>query len=131
VSEAVLDASALIAYLFDEPGAGTVSDALLSGAIMSTVNFSEVLSKLVDRGVSVDRSISDLRQSGILDLLEIADFTASLAKEAALLREYTRDMGLSLGDRACLALARLRRVPALTADSLWAKVPGAVVRLIR
>ena len=131
MNKVVFDASALLAYLFDEPGAGMVSDALFSGASMSTVNLSEVLSKLVDRGVSVDRSLSDLREAGILDLLEIVDFTASLAREAARLREHTRDLGLSLGDRSCLALGILRRVPVFTADSLWAKVPGVVVRLIR
>lgn len=131
MSEVVLDASAFLAYLFDEPGADVVSEALIAGAVMTTVNFSEVLSKLVDRGVSVDQALSDLRVRGLLDLLEIADFTAPLAEEAARLRESARGIGLSLGDRACLALGKLRRLPVVTADSLWVKAPAVTVRLIR
>jgi len=131
VSEVVLDASALLAFLFDEPGADVVSECLQAGAIINSVNFSEVLSKLADHGVGVDQSISDFRAQGLLDLLEIVDFTASLAEETARLRKVTSDIGLSLGDRACLALGKLQNLPVVTADSLWTKVPGVAVRLIR
>ena len=131
MSEVVLDASALLAYLFDEPGADVVSEALVAGAVISTVNLSEVLGKLVDHGVSVDQALFDLRAHGLLDLLEIADFTAPLAEEAARLRESTRGLRLSFGDRACLALGKLQNLPVVTADSLWAKVPGITIRLIR
>lgn len=131
VSQAVLDASALLAYLFDEPGANVVEEALLAGALMNTVNFSEVLGKLTDRGVAVEQALSDLTAQGLLDLLEIVDFTVPLAEEAARLREITRDTGLSLGDRACLALGRLKNLPVITADSLWTRVPGVTVKLIR
>lgn len=131
MSQVVLDASALLAYLFDEPGADVVSEALLAGALINTVNFSEVLSKLADHGVAVEQAISDLSAQGVLDLLEIVDFTVPLAEETARLRKVTRDMGLSLGDKACLALGKLQDLPVVTADSLWAKVPGVTVRLIR
>jgi len=131
VSQAVLDASALLAYLFDEPGANVVEEVLLAGALMNTVNFSEVLGKLTDRGVAVEQALSDLTAQGLLDLLEIVDFTVPLAEEAARLREITRDTGLSLGDRACLALGRLKNLPVITADSLWTRVPGVTVKLIR
>lgn len=131
MGEVVLDASALLAYLFGEPGADVASETLLEGAVMSAVNLSEVLSKLVDRGVSVDQALSDLRAHGVLDLLEIAHFSVSLAEEAARLRECARGMGLSLGDRACLALGKIRRLPVVTADSHWVNVPGVTVRLIR
>ncbi|MBE3577908.1 MAG: type II toxin-antitoxin system VapC family toxin [Limnochordales bacterium] len=128
--KAVLDASALLAYLFDEPGAETVAEALASGVAMSAVNLSEVLAKLEDHGVGVDRAIRDLTAYGILDAIEIMDFTLAQAQEAARLRTSTTIMGLSLADRACLALAKTLGLPALTADSTWTAVPGVSVRLI-
>ncbi len=85
----------------------------------------------MDHCVTVDRAVSDLRAHGVLDLLEMADFTVPLAEEAARLREHSGNMGLSLADRACLALAKSRKLPVVTADSLWLRVPGVTVRLIR
>lgn len=131
MSKAVLDASALLAYLFDEPGADGVAQALASGASMSAVNFSEVLAKLEDRGIGVDVAVGDFQRLGILDAMSIVDFTSLLAEEAARLRSATRGMGLSLGDRACLALAKTLGLAAWSADSSWAEVPGVTVRLIR
>ncbi|MGQ9780558.1 MAG: type II toxin-antitoxin system VapC family toxin [Bacillota bacterium] len=130
MSEAVVDASALLAYLFHEPGADVVAAALSTGACMSAVNFSEVLAKLSEHGISVDQALSDFRKGGLLDILEMVDFELA-AEETARLRHTTRDIGLSLGDRACLALGVIRRSPVLTADSLWAKVRGVDVRTIR
>ena len=131
MSEAVVDASALLAYLFHEPGANVVAAALSTGACMSAVNFSEVLAKLSEHGISVDQALSDFRKVWLLDILEMVDFDLAAAEETARLRHTTRDIGLSLGDRACLALGVIRRSPVLTADSLWAKVRGVDVRTIR
>lgn len=126
-----MDASALLAYLFDEPGADVVAAALSAGACMSAVNLSEVLAKLSDHGISVDQALSDFRERGLLDILEIVDFNLANAEEAARLRHITRDIGLSLGDRACLALGRIKNSQVLTADSFWAKVQGIDVIMIR
>lgn len=131
MNRAVLDASTLLALLFDEPGADVVAEALTSGSLMTTVNLSDVLTKLEDRGISVDPAISDLTRYGILDASKVVDFAFLLAEEAARLRARTRDMGLSLGDRACLALARTLGMPPVTADSSWAEVAGVSISLIR
>lgn len=131
MTDAVPDASALLAYLFDEPGADAVERVLAGTAYMTTVNFCEVLSKLDDRGVPSDQALEQLRDRGVMDALELEDFTLPLAVEAARLRSAGRPLGLSLGDRACLALARVKGCPAVTADSVWTQIPGAAVELIR
>lgn len=131
MSRSVLDASALLAYLLDEPGADVVTDALVAGASMCTVNFSEVLAKLEDHGIRVDVALKDLTERGILDTMDFVDFTVPLAEEAARLRASTMAVGLSLGDRTCLALAKSLGLPAVTADTSWAAVPGVSIRFIR
>lgn len=120
MSESVLDASALLAYLKDEPGAEVVEERLLTGAAISTVNWSEVLAKMAERGERAERELRRLMEEwGVAQLLEIVPFSREDAERAASLRAATRSLGLSLGDRACLAFAwRLDR-PALTADRSW------------
>jgi ribonuclease VapC len=116
----VLDASALLAHLRDEPGADVVAEAIASGAIISAVNLAEVFSRVADRGGDPAKLAAELTQSGLLDgAITIEPFTVADAIDAARLRPLTRDAGLSLGDRACLALARRLDAPALTADSEW------------
>lgn len=116
----VLDASALLAYLRDEPGADVVAEAIASGAVISAVNLAEVFSRVADRGGDPAKLAAELTQSGLLDgAITIEPFTVADAIDAARLRPLTRDAGLSLGDRACLALARRLDAPALTADSEW------------
>lgn len=116
----VLDASALLAYLRDEPGAELVAQAIANGAVISTVNLAEVFSRSADRGADPAKLADKLTQSGLLDgAITIEQFTTVDAIETARLRPLTRDAGLSLGDRACLALARRLDVPALTADTAW------------
>lgn len=119
MTKAVLDASALLAWLEDEPGADSVQDVLASGsAVMSAVNWAEVFAKLVDRGLSEE----DLRRiRGSLDL-DIRPFDEEAAFASASLRPVTRRLGLSIGDRACLALALREAVPALTADQAWSNL---------
>jgi ribonuclease VapC len=116
----VLDASALLAYLRDEPGAELVAQAIADGAIISTVNLAEVFSRSADRGADPAKLADTLSQSGLLDgAITIEPFTTADAIDAARLRPLTRDAGLSLGDRACLALARRLGTPVLTADTAW------------
>jgi PIN domain nuclease of toxin-antitoxin system len=115
--------------LFDEPSAERV-DRVLPDAFISAANLAEVLSKLVDRGLDGDEALSDLRQ---LDL-EVVALDRAQAEAAGLLRSATREAGLSLGDRACLALAQQRGAPALTTDRRQAEVADAIgveVKLIR
>jgi ribonuclease VapC len=119
----VLDASALLAYLRDEQGAGTVSDAIAEGAAISTVNLSEVLSRVADRGEDPVRLAQQMADRGLLDgAVTVEPFTATDAIEAARLRSITRKQGLSLGDRACIALASRLDLPALTADTAWSRL---------
>jgi PIN domain nuclease of toxin-antitoxin system len=129
MAKAVLDASALLAWIEGEPGADEVLDLLGSGsAVMSAVNWAEVLAKLVDRGVSEDER---RRIRGSLDI-EIRPFDEEAAFASAVLRQATSRLGLSIGDRACLGLALLEGVPALTTDRAWSKVDVDVeVRVIR
>jgi len=127
VSKVVLDASAILALLAGEPGADVVG-ACIPDAVVSTVNVAEVGAKLSDRGMAD----SDARNAvGTLGL-EVAMFDEEAAYATAALRGPTRPLGLSLGDRACLALGVARNLPVLTADRNWTGLRvGVEIRLIR
>jgi ribonuclease VapC len=121
----VLDASAILALLHEEPGADEVEE-LLDGALMSAVNLSEVIQKAEQHGVNSEGLEYDLEALG----LELRDFDVAMARPAAEL--WSRGSGLSVGDRACLALAWATGSTAVTADGRWARVPLAVdVRFVR
>lgn len=125
----VLDASAVLCLLFSEKGADKV-EARLGDASISVVNYTEVLSKLVDRGLDAEEAIRDLSD---LDIT-VLSVGQEVAEEAARLRGLSREAGLSLGDRFCLALARSLDVPALTTDGAWkdiAKLAEVKVELVR
>jgi PIN domain nuclease of toxin-antitoxin system len=129
VTPAVLDASALLALLLDEPGASRVT-ALLDDAAISAVNLSEVVGQYAGRGIPV----SEIRTMLSLFSIQIVPFDDALAFDAGLLVPKTRSARLSLGDRACLALARQLGSTALTADRSWSRIARAVgveVELIR
>jgi ribonuclease VapC len=130
---AILDASALLAYLQGEPGAAVVANALAQGSLMSSVNWAETLSKLAERGQDPDTVTNLLTNQGLLNnALVIAPFDADLAQATAKLRPLTRSSGLSLGDRACLALGIQTQLPVLTSDQVWSRLTiGVVVQLIR
>ena len=124
---AVLDASAVLAVYFDEAGAGEVR-ATLPGALLSAVNYTEVIGKALDRGDTLAASLHKLAAMGV----EIVAHDARLAQRAGELRPLTKRAGLSLADRACLALAERERLPVLTADRSWKALGlGFDVRLIR
>jgi ribonuclease VapC len=124
----VLDASAVLAWLREEPGADVVAERL-AGSHVSAVNLSEVLQKSRASGADLDGLADDLLAVGLL----VADFGVEHASVAAELWTSTRDLGLGVADRACLATAVVLGVPALTADRPWAGIEreGLVVELIR
>jgi ribonuclease VapC len=123
----VLDASAVICLIDEEPGAEFV-DKLLSRALMSAVNLAEVVSKLQERGGTdqmIDTTLAEFE-------FEIIEFDAEQAKLSGKLRNLTRAKGLSLGDRACLALAASRGAIAITTDKAWKDFEHiARVKLVR
>jgi len=123
----VLDASAVLAVLNGERGQMKVIP-LLSESAISSVNLSEVAAKLLEAGM--DEETAQIAVS-VLGIGAIVDFTADLAWEAARLRPLTKQNGLSLGDRTCLALAIKHNVPAVTADKEWSKLKLCKVLIIR
>jgi ribonuclease VapC len=128
LASSVLDASALLALIFGEPGAANVSQAVGEGASINTVNLTEVITRLVEGGAP-DNEIRERMQTFEL---EVIDFDAGLAYAAGALRRATRSLGLSLGDRACLALAQRLNLPAVTADRSWLQLALDVpIRLVR
>ncbi|MBA3471731.1 MAG: type II toxin-antitoxin system VapC family toxin [Rubrobacter sp.] len=132
---AVLDASAVLAYLQDEPGAEVVEAALNDGACVSAANWAEVLSKLAELDQDPDEVAERFKQEGVLgEGLVVYPLDEAQARRVARLRPTTRSTGLSLADRACLALATSLDLPALTADRAWAELPSPLttsVMLIR
>jgi len=127
MTSAVLDASAILAVLNDEAGAENVLP-LLSDAAVSSVNFAEVVGKLAEQGGSLDQ----IREALFAIRLDVIDFDISLAERTGMLRAKTRSRGLSLGDRACLALAEREGIPAVTGDQQWlGAVDGIEVHVIR
>jgi PIN domain nuclease of toxin-antitoxin system len=128
VSNCVLDASALLTVIYEERGSAAVTDFIAEGAAISTVNIAEVAAKLHEagqEGTAIRAMITSLR-------LETIAFDATLAYRAGALRLVTKPLGLSLGDRACLALAQQLGVPAITADRAWSRlsldIPIHVIR---
>jgi ribonuclease VapC len=117
VSKIVLDTSALLAILHGEPGAEMFAKKadLLENACMSSVNIAEAYGKLVSRGITPE----DAWEAVIAPVPEILHFDKEQAKIAGLLLPQTRSLGLSLGDRACLALGIALGAPIYTADKAW------------
>jgi len=121
MTTAVIDASAILALLLGEPGAQKVA-AVLADSVVTTINLSEVVGYYARNGASG----AGIRT--MLDALpcERVPFDEDLAYATGLLLPLTRSVGLSLGDRACLALAKQLDVPAITADQPWRDIAGAV-----
>jgi ribonuclease VapC len=129
----LLDASALLAYLQGEPGGDAVREILPAGTNISVVNYAEVLSRLSDGGEEPEVADRRLREQGLIGaLVGLFPLTAEDAVVIARLRSATRSLGLSLGDRACLATGLRLGLPVLTADRQWAAADvGVDIRLIR
>ena len=123
----VLDASAVLAGLFSEPGAELVAERG-AAAFLSTVNYSEILVKLTDRGVPLQDADRYLASLGLTEV----PFDGAQARTAASFRQQTRSLGLSFADRACLACGYLGSLPVLTADRDLAQAEvGVEIILIR
>ena len=123
----VIDASALLALLNGEPGADVVAQAL-PGGVMSAVNVSEVVAKLAEFGIPEKAIYQALKPLG----LDVVFFSEEQAYLAGLLRPATQNIGVSLGDRACLSLAKMQELTALTANRAWANLAiGVTIKVIR
>ena len=123
----VFDSSALLAISFGESGAERAARGLKDG-MMSAVNVAEVISRYVDQGASEEEARVSLQTFG----LEIRPFDETQAMAAGLMRTATQKLGLSLGDRACLALAVQEEATVFTADRTWAALDLEIeVELIR
>nr|VFJ77541.1 MAG: PIN domain nuclease, a component of toxin-antitoxin system (PIN domain) [Candidatus Kentron sp. FW] len=123
----ILDASALLTLLHGEPGAQVVEEAL-DGALISTVNWAEVVQKSLERQADVSWMREGFSKVGVV----FEPFTPVQAETAAHLWSRVRRHGLSLADRACIALAMDRQLPILTADRVWGELVLPVeIRLVR
>jgi ribonuclease VapC len=127
MTDCIVDASAVMARLKNERGAEIV-EARAPAALISAVNHAEVVGKLIDLGVPADAVVAALAELG----MAVVAFDETAATRTGMLRAATRRLGLSLGDRACLALAEATGLPVLTADRAWAELDlGVEVVLIR
>jgi len=128
VNRTVLDATAILAVINAEPGAEKLTPDLLAGAVGSAVNLAEVQTKLVSRGWTSDEAWEDATSP----IREVLPFDEEQARMAGDLVTQTRHLGLSLGDRACLALGIALKVPVYTAEKAWKKVKvGVRIHVIR
>jgi ribonuclease VapC len=120
----VLDASAILTVINGETGFATVQN-LLQQSVTSAVNMSEVVAKLQERGVTEPAIMAILNDFDV----HVVAFDDEQAIAAGMLRNKTRKKGLSLGDRACLALAASRNAIAVTTDKAW-KDLDTIARLL-
>ena len=124
----VLDASVILAFMRSEPGIEMLTPAFLRRSVMSSVNLAEVQTSLVLRGVEADVAWRDANSL----IASIEPFTAEQAGLAGTLAAQTRSLGLSLGDRACLALAIILDAPVYTTDRAWKTLKvGCRIHVIR
>ncbi len=128
MTSVVLDASALLAVVNDEPGADMVRTSLLN-AVISAVNYSEVLKKAIEREVAIEPFMSLIQAASV----DIVPFDTALAESCAALYPHGKAQGLSFADRACLALGIQREATVLTADSKWKRlsISSLKVKVIR
>lgn len=123
----VIDASALVAFLFAEPSGEAVATRL-PGTLASTLSLSEVIAYAFTRGKPLDAVLTGLQRLPV----EAVPFDLPLAALAATFKPLTRHLGLSLADRACLAVGLDRGLPVLTGDRAWAGTDlGVRVELFR
>jgi PIN domain nuclease of toxin-antitoxin system len=127
VNKKVLDASAVLALLNEETGSDVVK-SLFPDVAISAVNLAEVVGRLSAVGMPE----AEIREAICMLGLETVSFDEEQAFRTGMLYQQTRESGLSLGDRACMALAQTMNAPAVTADRAWRKLKAGVkVELIR
>jgi PIN domain nuclease of toxin-antitoxin system len=128
MNEVVLDASAILAIVFQERGAEKLTVEIMKDAVISTVNLAEVQSKLVKKGYDPDEAWEDATS-----LVSAAvRFTSEQAKIAGSLITQAEKVGLSLGDRSCLALAIALKAPVYTTEQAWRELKvGVPIHVIR
>ncbi|QQS31702.1 MAG: type II toxin-antitoxin system VapC family toxin [Acidobacteriota bacterium] len=126
MSDLILDASAVLAFLNNENGADVV-ERLIPDAKISSVNVAEVITRSLDLGHTLESAHKAFSMLG----LEVISFDERQAIKAAELRTVTRVQGLSLGDRSCLSCAIVRNATAVTADRQWTKFDLCPIELIR
>jgi PIN domain nuclease of toxin-antitoxin system len=125
--QAVADSSAILAFLFNEPG-GSLVKQYAGKLFVSSVNLAEVASKLSEQGFSE----SAAEEAIAVLALEVIAFDTMQALACGKLRAATMSAGLSIGDRACIVLGIIKGLPVLTADRIWAKIEtGAKIEFIR
>jgi PIN domain nuclease of toxin-antitoxin system len=123
----VYDSSALLAIILGEPGA-EIANANVANAMVSSVNLAEIFSRAEDKGIPMGKTERFLMGKEV----QFVDFDTDLARVVGTLRTKTRSRGLSLGDRACIALALRERATIMTADRVWAELDlPCKVELIR
>jgi ribonuclease VapC len=128
MNRAVLDASAILALIFREPGAEKLTDELLETAIANTVNLAEVQTKLIQKGYDPEEAWED----ALMLKRSPEPFTAEQARIAGTLVSKTQSLGLSLGDRSCLALAISLNAPVYTTEQIWKDLRvGIPIHVIR
>lgn len=128
MNEIVLDASAILAIVFQERGAEKLTDEILDHAVASTVNLAEVQSKLVKKGYIPEEAWED----AVSLVMAAVPFTSEQAKIAGSLIAKTEKLGLSLGDRSCLALAIALKAPVYTTEQVWKNLKvGVPIHVIR
>jgi ribonuclease VapC len=128
VNRIVLDASAILAVIGGEPGAEKLTSDLLAVAVGSAVNLAEVQTKLLSRGWTSDQAWEDATSP----VREVVSFDEEQARIAGDLAIQTRHLGLSLGDRACLALGIALKLPVYTAEKAWKSLKvGVRIHVIR
>jgi len=128
MSKAALDASAILAYLFNERGAERLTPEILADALVSTVNLAEVQTKLLKMGRSAEDAWIDAHSLGTLAV----PYTSEHARIAGDLITQTEKYGLSLGDRSCLALAIALNAPVYTTEQIWRDLKvGIPIHVIR
>lgn len=118
MSNCVIDTSALITFIFNEPGARETEGWLNEGAWVSTAVLQELVTHLIRRGFEPNDAIDAFQNLGVTT----HDLTSALAIAAAELYRETKSMGLSHGDLSCLALASSKSVPVVTADANWVAI---------
>lgn len=120
----VLDASAVLALLYDEPGGDQVAE-YLDGGVIGTVNLAEVLQKIRQNSASPDEAAAAPGVLAALGVRVLSTFTEAAAARSAEIWSATRRLGFSLGDRCCLALAaEFSDRVVITADRAWCKIPS-------